>query len=129
MIGVIRKFETRNFQVIVDALEEQDLDLSFDEDGSTEAGLESGQYIAFVARARVLFNGFELASDYLGNCIYESLQDFMDHRACGQQNREYEAKGIQGRCGSYFTDMVHTVCTDARKELIKLQAVKVRKTA
>lgn len=125
-IGIIREFNTTNFKVIVDALPEEDLDLSFDETGETAAKLDSGDYVAFVARARVLFHGAELASDYLGNCIYESLEAFMDHRGCGIQNRGYEAAGTDGRCGSYFSDMVHNVCKDARKELESMQLVKIR---
>lgn len=61
-IGTIRTFKTENFTVIMDALPENDLDLSFDEDGSVAAGLESGKFIAFVARARVLFQGEEITT-------------------------------------------------------------------
>lgn len=32
-LGTIRKFQTPNFKVVVDAVEEDDLDLSFDESG------------------------------------------------------------------------------------------------
>jgi hypothetical protein len=35
-IGTIREFKTQNFHVVVDAVEEFDLDLSGDEDGSTQ---------------------------------------------------------------------------------------------
>lgn len=125
-IGTIRKFKTANFTVIMDALPEDDLDLSFDDDGSVAEKLDSGEFIAFVARARVLFQGEEVAVDYLGSCIYETLDAFMDHRACGRQNREHEAEGRAGRCGSYFTDMIHTVCAEARKHIAELKAVKIR---
>jgi hypothetical protein len=87
-IGTIREFKTSNFHVVVDALEEWDTDLSFDEDGSTRKGLENGNLIAFCARARVFLRGKEIASDYLGGCIYKSLEDFVDHKECGKQNRE-----------------------------------------
>jgi hypothetical protein len=116
-IGNIRTIETANYRVSVDAYEDYDLDLSWDEDGSVREGLESGKYIAFCAKASVthLPTGIELADDYLGGCIYESLEAFMDHRACGVQNREYAAKGESGRCGSYFTDMIRTVIGEARE--------------
>jgi hypothetical protein len=116
-IGTIRSFHTKNFRVIVDAIEEVDLDLSFDDDGEVQRRLENGTLIAFVARARVIGPmGIELASDYLGGCIYESLEAFADHRECGRQNRTYEANGDTGRCGSYFADMVSSVCSEARKQ-------------
>jgi hypothetical protein len=86
-IGTIREFKTKNFHVVIDAVEEFDLDLSFDDDGSTRKGLENGSLVAFCARARVFLRGKEIASDYLGNCIYKSLADFADHIECGRQNR------------------------------------------
>jgi hypothetical protein len=125
-VGTIRRFKTRNFVVIVDAIEEDQLDLSFDDTGEVRAGLESGKFIAFCARARVYLNGAELASDYLGGCIYESLDAFMDHKDCGRQNREYASKGERGRCGSYFHDMIRTVCKEARAEKAKLCRVHLR---
>jgi hypothetical protein len=131
-IGIIRKFETENFKVIVDAVEDFDLDLSWDDDGEVARKLDNGSLIAFTARARAFGpHGVELASDYLGNCVYESLEAFADHRECGRANRQFEAEGEAGRCGSYFSDMVHNVCRDARNELAMLsetfQTIKIRK--
>lgn len=108
-------------------IEEDDLDLSFDEDGSTLKGLQSGELMAFVARVRVFFNGNEVGSDYLGGCIYKSLEDFMDHKECGEQNRAYEAAGDPGRCGSHFSQMIATAVADARKTILEQQAVYIRK--
>lgn len=124
--GVIREFRIGNVQVIVDALPEDDLDLSWDDTGEIRENLESGRYVAFVARARAFYDGHELASDYLGGCIYESLEAFQDHRECGAATRKLRADGSNAICGSYFADMVRSVCQDARKELRKLQGVKVR---
>jgi hypothetical protein len=128
-IGTIREFKTRNFTVRVDAVEEDDLDLSWDEDGSTRKGLQSGKFMAFVARVRVYFKGNEVASDYLGGCIYESLEAFMDHRECGKQNRQREKQGKEGRCGSYFADMIATACAEARKTIAQYKTVYVRTVA
>ena len=125
-LGTIREFRTKNFHVVVDAVEEYDLDLSWDEDGETRKGLESGKYIAFCARVRVFFNGLEVGSDYLGNCIYESLEAFADHRAVGAENARLEAAGERGRCGSYFHDMISSACAEARKTVAALQTVRVR---
>ena len=117
-LGNIRTFETANFKVVVDAEEELDLDLSFDETGEVAEKLDSGEYIAFCAHAYVIGpDGEELAHDYLGDCIYESIEAFMDHRQVGEQNREYERQGVTGRCGSYFSDMVSNVIEEARKAI------------
>ena len=125
-LGTIRTFRTKNFTVKVTAEEEYDVDLSWDDDGSTREGLENGTLIAFCAKAAVYCRGREIATDYLGNCIYKSLDDFMDHKECGKQNKERAAKGEPGRCGSYFRDMITAVCRDARKEIETLQSVRVR---
>lgn len=117
-IGTIREFETRHFRVIVDAVEDPDLDLSFDETGEVMDKLDSGEYIGFSARARVIHDEHgEIASDYLGSCIYDSLSAFEDHRECAEQNRQLRASGSNAVCGSYFADMVKTVCEEARQEI------------
>ena len=127
-LGTIREFKTRNFTVRVTAQEEDALDLSVDDDGSVREAIDRGELIAFCAKAAVYYRGNELATDYLGGCVYKSIADFMDHKECGKQNKLYAAKGETGRCGSYFTDMVKTVCREAREELRMLQNIKVRRT-
>src|SRR5579864_7291591 len=87
-LGTIREFKTQNFHVIVDAVEEDSLDLSWDESGETLKGLQDGSLVAFCARARVFLRGMEIASDYLGNCIYKSLEEFQDHRECAAHTRK-----------------------------------------
>lgn len=118
-LEIIRTFETKQFRVVVAAEEEPDLDLSWDETGETARGIDNGTCVAFCAHAYVVhkLTGIKLADDYLGNCVYESFNAFMDHKECGAQNREYEARGISGRCGSYFASMVKTVCSAAREQL------------
>lgn len=125
-LGKIREFNTANFRVVVDAVEEQDLDLSFDETGELDTKLRNGYLVAFVARVRVFFHGDEIGSDYLGGCIYERLEDFEDHRECGKQNREYAAKGEAGRCGSYFAGMISEAINQARQTFKGIKAVNLR---
>jgi hypothetical protein len=173
-LGTIREFKTQNFHVLIDAVEEQDLDLSWDESGETRKGLEDGSLIAFCARARVFLRGLEVASDYLGGCVYKNLEEFENHRECGEENRKrwkregyfqiyrkarphehclsnsdkLKARGFAnreralawaqshtkepfeifetGRCGSYFADMVRTVCSEARKEVQGMKDVHIR---
>lgn len=125
-LGTIRKFNTARFTVIVDAIEDYDVDLSFDDTGEVLKKLESGELVSFTARARVLLDGNEIASDYLGGCIYSDLQEFQDHRQCAAQNRKFAESGQSCRCGSYFADMVSNVIAEARKSLLSMQSVKVR---
>ncbi len=116
-IGTIREFKTQNFHVVVDAVEEFDLDLSWDENGSTREGLENGSLIAFCARARVFFRGLEIASDYLGGCIYKSLADFEDHRECGKQNRATIRR--EGRFQVYRKARPYQNCLSPKDKLKK----------
>ena len=109
-IGTIREFRTPQFTVIVDALEDYDCDLSWDETGEVLKKLESGEYLSFCARARVIHSELgEIASDYLGGCIYESLEAFQAPK-------------------SYFQDMVGLVCKEARKhiEYLKITVPSIR---
>ena len=119
ILANIRTFTTPNYRVAVDALPEHDLDLSWDESGQTARDLDAGRLVAFCARARVTHRetGAELASDYLGGCIYKDFDAFMDHRVCGAENARLAAEGATGRCGSYFHDMIRTVCAEAREEV------------
>lgn len=89
LIGNIRTFETINFIVRVDAEYDDDTDLSFDETGQTARDIESGDLIAFQVKVSVTHKptGAELGADYLGGCIYKSIEAFMDHRECGVANR------------------------------------------
>jgi hypothetical protein len=114
--------------VIVDAIDEDSPDISFDETDETRTKLENGTWVIFCARARVIHDTLgEIASDYLGNCIYESLDAFMDHKECGARNKQLAAAGHEGRCGSYFRDMIRTVCREARAAIENAQTIKVRK--
>lgn len=56
--------------------------------------------ILFCAKVTAEKAGIELASDYLGGCIYESEEDFYV---------KYE--------NDYFADMVNNVVKEAKKEL------------
>ena len=116
-LGTIREFRTKNFRVVADAIEETDLDLSWDDDGSNREGIESGKYVAFVARVRVFYKGMEVGSDYLGNCIYESLDAFEDHRECGQQNRRTIKQ--EGRWQIYRKNRPYESCLSAGDKLKK----------
>ena len=114
-LGTIREFKTQNFHVIVDAVEEQDLDLSWDDSGETRKGLEDGSLIGFCARARVFLRGMEVASDYLGGCVYKSLDDFQDHKECAAENRKRIAR--EGRFQIYRKARPHEHCLSVSDKL------------
>lgn len=95
-------FKTARFEVGLEFGPEDDLDLSWDEDGSIRAGLESGKFFAFVARTYVKFEGATVGEDYLGGCIYASEREFMND--------------------GYFRDMVRIAISEARKELSRRQS-------
>lgn len=137
MNEIIREFKTKNFTVRVTAEEERDLDLSFDDTGRIRRGLENGTFVAFCAKAAVYFRGTEIATDYLGNCIYKSPAEFMDHHKIRQaqrraQQREDRKAAKENRqpsqiaIGSYFSDMVRQAISEARKEIEKFKGIKLR---
>lgn len=132
-IANIRKFKRGLFTISVDAYEEPNLDLSFDTDGETRTKIEHGRLTPFCVKASLSMLGHELASDYLGNCIYKTPRDFMDHVGIRILERAESAKRNRTiRYGSYFHDMVSNVIRDGRNEaatlLTKLQATKLRTT-
>lgn len=106
-------------------MEDSDVDLSWDDDGSVRAGLESGRFQHFGVVATVYCRGSEIGSDSLWGCIYESPRDFMDHVGI----RHYSPKpGVipEGQCGSYFSNMVRIAISEARKSLSTLRSVYLR---
>ena len=130
VIDTIREFHTPNFTIIVDAIPEDDGDLSWDETGETMKQIESGELMLFCVRARVFLNGVgEVASDYLGQCIYKTPSDFQDHRQCGAETRKLRKQGSNATVGSYFSDMVHEVCRQARDHIATVKSIRVRGAA
>jgi len=129
--NVMREFNTPNYIVRVSAEPEMDSDLSWDETGRVRKQLENGDLIEFVAHVEVIHRatGAVIGEDYLGSCIYKSFDDFMDHRACGKQNRKWAKQGKSGRCGSYFADMIGEAIAEARKNYPNLACGQLRQTA
>lgn len=115
---IIRKFKTARLTVVVTSEKEYDPDFSFDETGETARKVKSGEWKNFMVKAAVIYQGEEIATSYLGDCIYAKVADFQDHRLCGAGTRELRASGSLAVCGSYFADMVKEVCQEARQYLI-----------
>lgn len=98
----IRTIRTKRFSVTLDWGWEDDPDLSWDEDGSVQAKLNSGEWGNYTFRVECSLDGNTIASDYLGNSIYADPNDFStEHR-----------KG-----NAYYPDMVSEVIREARKML------------
>ena len=118
-IGNIRTFETTNFRVSVDAEYDWDTDLSFDETGEVRHKLESGEFVAFQVAVTVTHKptGAELGADYLGGCIYKSIAEFQDHRACGLQNRRRVRR--EGRFQIYRKSRPFEHCLSRKDKLRK----------
>jgi hypothetical protein len=126
-LGTIYTFKTKNFLVRVTAEEEDSLDLSWDEDGRVRAGLASGELIAFCVHAQVFWRGHLVGEDYLGECIYESIEAFRDHLGIREYSRQESAKLGRDVCaGSYFSDMIRTCVTEARKTLASMRGARLR---
>lgn len=102
----IWSFQTANYRIAFDAYPCEDLNLSWDEDGSTQSGLDNGKFVAFNACVSVshIPTMEVLGEDWLCECIYVSPKAFIDHR------------GIKTHpgCGSYFSDIVRTAISAAR---------------
>lgn len=120
---LLREFKTAQFRVITDWTYDDDADLSFDETGETQNHLASGEWVCMLVRVRVIHDTLgELATDYLGSCIYETPAAFMDHKECARETRKLRRRGSDAVCGSYFADMIHETIREARAEVRRLAA-------
>jgi hypothetical protein len=118
-IGNIRTFETENFKVSIDADYDYDTDLSFDDTGEVRRKLENGDFIAFQVSCTVTHKptGTELGADYLGGCIFKSIEEFQDHRACGRQNRRRIRR--EGKWQIYRKNRPYESCLSRKDKLRK----------
>lgn len=117
----LREFRTAQFRVIADWT--YDDDLAEDHDDETRQNIESGAWVCMLVRVRVLHDTLgELAVDYLGDCIYESPEAFMDHKECAAATRKLRADGEPGIVGSYFASMIHGTIAEARAKVRELAA-------
>jgi hypothetical protein len=64
--------------------------------------IDDGYLAWFVARVQAFKNGVELASDYLGGCLYDNARDFVKES------------------GGYYEDMIETVITEAKQKIEEL---------
>lgn len=108
-------FRTRNFRVTLECDYDNDSHDRSWADEETLSNLNDGTWASYLFKVAVYdASGAEIGADYLGDSIYADPLEFIDHRECGRANREHAAAGRAGRCGSYFTDMVHEAIRQAR---------------
>lgn len=92
-----------------------------DEDGATQAALDSGEFVAFDSTVIVEFEGEEIGRDSLCCSVY-SASDFAafftDHRDIDAMNRNCSAmraaRGDNAVICHYFPDMVRQAIAEAR---------------
>jgi hypothetical protein len=75
-------FERDGFEIVVDKTWEDidpwdQLSECFDSKQKLYADIDSGKYEWFMLRIRVLVEGLELGSSYLGGCLYEDAKDVL----------------------------------------------------
>lgn len=108
----IWQFSTARFCVILDWAHDDYVDMSWDETGETQDKIASGEWAAYEFRVRVMCDGREISSSYLGGSIYADPADFRDHVGLAIKRR------VDGHnYGSYFTDMVKEAVREAREAL------------
>ncbi len=132
--GTYWKFETARFKLELELTRDRNYKYDgTDEDGSIQAKLDSGEYIAFDSCVSVSLKDFTgngdemvISQDHLGGSVYSNHDDgwkdfFKAHRDSDILNRNCsEMKAIRGEnvcIGHYFPDMVRQACKEARQQL------------
>lgn len=113
------RFAIGRFEIRADIKPCADIDLSWDDDGETRAGLESGALEAFDTRVSVWLNGVKVGEDWLCESIYADPADFFaDHRSADPMNRNCSimraARGDNVVICHYFPSLVQAAIADAR---------------
>lgn len=120
-IETIREFKTKNFTVCARAAEDHDADLSFDDTGETHRKIESGEWQVFGVVVSVFYRDAKISEDSLWGCIYSTPREFMDHLGLRAKSR---ADGCN--YGSYFSDMIRSAISDARKQADTFRKIPLR---
>src|SRR5690348_17201210 len=94
------------FEICFEAIEETEcLDASLDPE--TIEGINNGTYTLFCAKVSVIKAGLELASEYLGQCVYADPNDFYKET------------------GGYFDAMAAEALDAAKKRIVALNSIPV----
>jgi len=120
--GTVWSFKAGRFLVSLEL--ERDFNYRYDgedEDGATQAALDSGEFVAFDSTVIVEFEGEEIGRDSLCGSVYSASDVaafFSDHRDTDPMNRNCSAmraaRGDNVVICHYFPDMVRQVIAEAR---------------
>lgn len=126
--GKVWEFRTKRFRVALELSRDHSYRYDGDdENGEVQAKLDSGEFVAFVSKVSVCFDGEEIAADYLGGSVYgaDEVADFYTaHRSPDPMNRNCSIMranhpaGPRVSIGHYFPDMVATAIAAAREEML-----------
>ena len=104
------RFNTKRFSIDLSCAEEYAPNLSWGDTGEVREKLATGEYVCVCFRVRVLLDGSEIASDYLGESIYADVRDFRREHVGLAALRRKDGKNY----GCYFSGMVASCVKDAR---------------
>ncbi len=90
-----------------------------DDDGETQAMIDSGEFVQFDTAVVVSINGREIGFDNLGGSVYSDPREFFsDHRSSDPMNRNCSimraANGANVSICHYFPGMISEAIADAR---------------
>jgi hypothetical protein len=126
--GRVWEFKTARFVVALEIQRDRGYQYDGDdEDGETQAKLDSGEYVAFDSCVVVEFDGEEIARDSLCGSVYasgETSEFWTAHRTSAPEGRNYQPGQNYVVC-HYFPDMVRTAC-EAAREYIREGRVYIR---
>lgn len=105
-----------------------------DEDGETQAKLDSGEYVAFDSRVVVTLDTVSVGSDYLGASVYATPSEFWTaHRDKDPMNRNCSpmraARGENVCICYYFPGMVQNAIAEARALLADAPKMRARRNS
>lgn len=126
-ICIMREWHTAQFRVVAEAMNDDDPDMSWDDDGTCAAAIERGELMLFGVRVRVIHDTLGVVgSDSIWGCIYESPSAFMDHKECAAETRKLRAQGSNAVVGSYFSDLIAGAISEARSTIQGARHIYIR---
>lgn len=108
----IWRFSTSRFDVVyTQEIEYEDTtaDICDDENrAEIRRRLDTGDLQEFCAKVAVLFDGEEVAASYLGGCIYEDGEAFIDHRGISKPAMQERARRDLAKAKDDFAQEIAT---------------------
>ena len=128
-MDTVWSFSTARFTVALEITEDYGYQYDGDDNGETQALLDSGDYVAFDSSVVVRLDGREIGRDSLGGLVYsaDEMSDFWTaHRDPDVMNRNSSARpGVPVCIGHYLPEMVRQAIAEARATLAHAPAMRV----